>query len=96
MRIKAWTCVLAVVLLLACVLATWARGLWWKQRQWFDLQHRQLAVIERIGEFSPSGWRRGYCQNHIPDRLPEKSNVLVRDAQCLTLELVRFIWAAGS
>ena len=65
MRIKAWKCVLAAVLLLACVLATWVARAWWKHRQWFDLQHRQLATVERIGKFPPSGWNRDSWENAL-------------------------------
>jgi hypothetical protein len=56
---------LTAVLILVCVLATWVGAWWWKHRQWFDLQQRQLATIERIGEFSPVGWDRDAWKNAL-------------------------------
>ena len=65
MKIKVWKYVLTAILLLACALATRVGTWWWNQRQWFDLQQQQLATIERIGEFPPTGWDRGAWKNAV-------------------------------
>ena len=65
MRIKAWNYVLTPVVLAACVLAMWVAAWSWKQLQWFELQQRQLATIDRIGEFPPNGWDRYAWKNAL-------------------------------
>ena len=58
MRSGTWKFVLNAFVLSACVLATWVVAWSWKQRQWFELQQRQLSTIERIAECPPIGWDR--------------------------------------
>lgn len=56
---------IASIVIVLGVLTARFGALCWTQRQWFDLQGQQLATIERIGEFPPTGCERATWQNAL-------------------------------
>lgn len=56
---------IASIVIVLGVLTAWFGASWSTQRQWFDLQARQLATIQRLGEFPPAGWKRAAWQNAL-------------------------------
>jgi hypothetical protein len=55
----------AILLVTVAALALWLGPPWWRQRQWFALQSRQMATIQRFETFPPSGWDHGAWRNAL-------------------------------
>lgn len=50
--------------MLAALTAWWSTK-WSAQRQWFALQHQQMATIQRLEDFPPPGWDPGVWRSAL-------------------------------
>ena len=80
--------------------ALWVGPAWWRQRQWFALQTKQLVTIKRLEEFPPHGWDPDTWRNALitPYNVwgnvtysPTYSNISNIEMQALQLKLDRII-----